>query len=220
MATFTEHLRSRGVDGLVELLDRRRDLSAPPPASVRALAARAGTRASLDAALATADAGVLATLNAVLALAPTTPTRSAPPSAPMPPGGSPTAQAAALVWPDDDGLRPAPGLADVLGPYPAGLGPPLTQTLARRSSDALAELAGLLGTSTDGLTRHLADPGTVAGLLESAPPGAHAVLDALAWGPPVGTRPSARRRRARRRRVAAAPRAARGRRPAARPAAP
>jgi hypothetical protein len=189
MATFTEHLRSRGVDGLVELLDRRRDLSAPPPASVRALAARAGTRASLDTALATADAGVLATLNAVLALAPTTADAICAALGGDATGWLADAQAAALVWPDDDGLRPAPGLADVLGPYPAGLGPSLTQTLARRSSDALAELAGMLGTSTDGLTRHLADPGTVNGLLESAPPGAHAVLDALAWGPPVGRAP-------------------------------
>ena len=29
----------------------------------------------------------------------------------------------ALVWPDDDGLHAAPGLAEILGPYPAGLAP-------------------------------------------------------------------------------------------------
>ncbi|MCU1431414.1 MAG: hypothetical protein JWP95_519, partial [Actinotalea sp.] len=100
-------------------------------------------------------------------------------------------------------VRAAPGLDDVLGPYPAGLGPPLASSLARRTPQTLARLATDIGigvgrpaegSDTDALIAtlvpHLADPATVGALLDRAPTGARAVLEALAWGPPVGRSPA------------------------------
>ncbi|MDO8106662.1 helicase-associated domain-containing protein [Isoptericola sp. b441] len=190
MATFTEHLRALGVDGLAALLDRRRDLAAPPPASVRALAARAGTRASLDRALARIDTGTLAGVEAVVALPP--PVRPADVSHAVGAHADVwlgVAEDWGLVWQDDDGLHAAPGLSDLLGPHPAGLGPPLAETLARRSTEALATLAAEVGCTPTELAERLADTATVEGLLAEAPIGARAVLDALTWGPPVGRTP-------------------------------
>lgn len=226
---FTQHLRARGEDGLAALLALRPDLASPPPSSVRALAARASGRTSVERALASLDALTLQTLEAVLALAgtaghPTGPTADDVAAAT---GVSPDAVAdamrtladRALVWADpwplrpDARLRPAPALDEVLGPYPAGLGPSLAATMRRRTPQALERLAedtvlpprpGAGGdgadaaptTTADGepavvgaLAVHLADPGTVERLLADAPPGARRILEALCWGPPVGQAP-------------------------------
>ncbi len=79
------------------------------------------------------------------------------------------ALARALVWTDDSGrLQPSPGLAEVLGPYPAGLATPST-------------LPSRPGTP--------APPTDLDALLADAPAGARAVLQALVWGPPVGVAP-------------------------------
>lgn len=190
MATFTEHLRAMGVDGVAEVLHRRRDLAAPPPASVRALAARASTRASLDRALARVDTGVLAAIEAVLVL-PEPVTDDAVSHALGAPADTWLAGARewAMVWDDETGLHAAPGLAELLGPYPAGLGPSLTDTLARRSAEALAELAAEVGCPVEALPARLGERRTVADLLDRAPAGARAVLEALAPGPPVGRTP-------------------------------
>lgn len=100
----------------------------------------------------------------------------------------------ALLWdaghrPDDgaDGapadLRTVPGLDELLGPYPAGLGPHLAP-----APDGLAAAVGRALGGTSG-----ADDGTAAldALLAEAPPGSRRILDALAWGPPVGLVPAA-----------------------------
>lgn len=80
-------------------------------------------------------------------------------------------------------LRTVPGLDELLGPNPAGLGPHLDPV-----PDGLSEAVGrALGSA----------PGTAATgpaldrLLAEAPPGARPILDALAWGPPVGVVPPA-----------------------------
>ena len=234
MAPFTQHLRARGEAGLIALLAARPDLAAPPPSSVRTLAARAANRASLDRALSGVDAQVLAVLEAVLGLDP-----AGQPAATRGVtvdrvaravgldiarvlGSVRTAHDLALVWTDEPlgaevlaatptdpaalpelELHPTPGLADVLGPYPAGLGPTLTASLARRSTDAIARLVVEVAlpaqdgpapdgtTDLDRLAAHLAEPTVVAALLDAGPPGARAVLDALTWGPPVGRSPAA-----------------------------
>lgn len=217
---YTQHLRARGEDGLAALLALRPELAAPPPSSVRALAARAAGRSAAERALAGLDALALQALEATLALAGT---------AAFPAGARPADLARAvgadgpdelrpsiarlldlaLVWTDawpgpaDAPLRPAPGLDEVLGPYPAGLGPTLATTLRRRTPQALDRLAtdtGLPGaadgTTADGeptvvaaLATHLAEPATLERLLADAPPAARRILDALAWGPPVGQAP-------------------------------
>lgn len=130
---------------------------------------------------------------------------------------------AALLWtPEPTGtpatatdvaLLPAPGLAELLGPHPAGLGPSLRTTLARRSRESLERLAAEVGlpahaapdavpdaldpaAAADGtaglvarLAAHLAAPDVVERLLGDDPRGPRAVLAALAWGPPVGRSP-------------------------------
>ncbi|MCL3861528.1 helicase-associated domain-containing protein [Actinotalea sp. K2] len=222
MATFTQSLRARGESGLVELLTLRPDLASPPPSSIRSLAARAANRVSLDRALAGLDAQALQVLEAALALDGTAahPEGIAPHDIARAVGDAVDGRVAdavrtcvehALLWhaTDGDDLHPAPGLDDVLGPYPAGLGPRLSTTLARRSPQALARLAEGLGLAPTGagtpdagsdepqpvdvpaLTRALADPTTVDGLLDQGPPGVRQVLDALTWGPPVGRSPEA-----------------------------
>nr|WP_297427254.1 helicase-associated domain-containing protein [uncultured Actinotalea sp.] len=230
MPSFTHALRVRGEAGLVSLLAARPDLAAPPPSSVRSLAARAANRVSLDRALAAVDAAVLQVLEAVLAL-----DGAARPGDDAPRTGVPlgdvlaalgadhgagarptvdvrpavrTALDAALLWTDppsgDDAwpaladdvvLRPAPGLADVLGPHPAGLGPTLHASLERRSAAALERLATAVGVeeppAVGAVVARLSRPDVVRDLLAQAPPGVLPVLTALAWGPPVGRSPEA-----------------------------
>lgn len=205
---FTQHLRERGEAGLTALLEVRPDLASPPPSSVPSLAARAAGRASLERALADLDSWSLQLLEAVLGLgdgctaadlarAVGAPVNEVVPSlhalidrALLWTDGAPSASKLAKTP-----LHATPGLADVVGPYPAGLGPPLAATLARRSPAALLRLAedlglpDLPGSSTPPsvqLAAHLGDPATVRSLLERGPSAAGRVLAALAWGPPVG----------------------------------
>jgi hypothetical protein len=204
---FTQHLRERGESELAALLEVRPDLATPPPSSVPSLAARAASRVSLDRALADLDAWSLQVLEAVLGLgdgARATDLASAV-------GATdeeiePIVRSLldrALLWTADPvavanlnavALAATPGLNDVLGPYPAGLGPPLAATLTRRSPASLARLAEDLGLAEPGgatppvaaVAQHLADPATVTDLLKRAPGTARRVLTALTWGPPVG----------------------------------
>lgn len=215
---FADDLRERSDEALVALLRARPDLATPSPSTLRSLAARASSRTSTERALARTDALTLQVLEAVLALSParTVPDPRGPREAPQASGaqaarrpaavrvtpavvarslGVPEEDAplvreavahaleSALLWDADPGapgratgagyepdLRTAPGLDEVLGPYPAGLGPD-TETAATRALDA---------------------PGSQPGVppLDEVPAGARAVLDALAWGPPVGVLPA------------------------------
>ena len=80
-------------------------------------------------------------------------------------------------------LRTVPGLDELLGPNPAGLGPHLDPV-----PDGLPEAVGhALGAAADRTWTAAA----LDKLLAGAPPGARAILDALAWGPPVGVVPAA-----------------------------
>ncbi|MFC7024672.1 helicase-associated domain-containing protein [Promicromonospora thailandica] len=197
---FADDLRQRSDTALAALLRARPDLATPSPSTLRSLAARASSRTSLERALARTDALTLQVLEAVLALEPLV-----DPSAPLDAdvvarvlGASPTelprveavitrAVEHALLWdarevPSDPAdLRAVPGLDELLGPYPAGLGPHLTP-----APDGLTEAVG----------RALGPGGPAPGaaldaLLAEAPPGSRTILDALAWGPPVGLVPAA-----------------------------
>lgn len=175
--TYSESLRQRDDAALVALLRRRPDLATPSPSTLLSLAARAMNRTSLERALAGLDELTLHVLEAVLVLDSV---------------GSPATAAAvaratgvdrarvtsalalldelALVWTPgarSAGFRPAPGVAEVLGPHPAGLGP------------VAALAAGDAGAAGRG------------DLPDDAPPGTRAILDALTWGPPVGVAPRA-----------------------------
>ena len=120
------HLTSLSNQDVAALLLARPDLAAPPSGSFTALAARAGARPSVEAALADLDAPTLAAAEAVLALG----TQDV------------DAIAAGLGLPEDDVVRrlahlrslalvvevgPVAGLVDALGPHPLGLGPVSTR---------------------------------------------------------------------------------------------
>ncbi|MDC7121499.1 helicase-associated domain-containing protein [Cellulomonas fimi] len=203
MATFTGYLRACGDDDLVTLLRLRPDLASPSPSTLSSLAARATSRASLERALAAVDAGVLQVVEAVVALGAERPVTAASvraavagddaAGARLVDAALADAQARALVHPDlpegpdagartarrrstsrdDVPLHAAPGLAELLGPYPAGLAP-----VEHHRADAHADTHGP------------EDPAEVRALLQDAPAGARQVVDALLWGPPVGLAPS------------------------------
>jgi Helicase conserved C-terminal domain len=201
MATFSEDLRGRSDDELVALLLRRPDLASPSPSTLSSLAARATSRASLERALGSVDAVVLQVVEAVVALhddaAPVTADRVAQAVAADSDADRELVAAALeravsllLVRLDDQpttgstegrGLLAAPGLAELLGPYPAGLPP-----VGIRSGGTASTGRPAVGTPTsDG-------PPVLDDVLADAPPGARQVLDALRWGPPVGLLPAVR----------------------------
>ncbi|MFD6178490.1 MULTISPECIES: helicase-associated domain-containing protein [unclassified Isoptericola] len=180
--TFAEAVRARDDDELLALLRARPDLATPSPSTLRSLAARASSRTALERALAHADARTLQTLEAVVALAPVGAVTPGDVRRAVGADGDATADGAdagsavervlddaltaALLWdagePGHPDLRPAPGLDDVLGPHPAGLGPVRPETRPAPDDGALPDL----------------------------PRGGREVLDALAWGPPIGLVPA------------------------------
>lgn len=185
MPTFTGYLRERSDDELVALLRSRPDLASPSPATLSSLAVRATSRSSLERALAGVDASVLQVLEAVVALSDPGPVTAA--DLPAAIGATDVAGVelveralrlavvGTLVYPDSDAadapLQPSPGLAEILGPYPAGL--------------ASADAGVRRGTPAEPV-----DLDDLPTLLRTAPAGARPVLDALLWGPPVGLAPS------------------------------
>lgn len=196
MSTFTGFLRSSSDERLGALLARRPDLASPSPGNLTSLAVRATGRASLERALASVDAVVLQVLEAAVVLDGATSASLQDAIA-----GRRDAEVAravddaltlALLYADhgpdgerterlspDAVLRVAPGLADLLDAHPAGLAVEVSGPAARTGpSDA----------PTTGPTIGLASalPGDDDPL--GAP--ARAVLDALAWGPPVGLAPA------------------------------
>ena len=169
--SLAEDVRGRSDTQLRRLISLRPDLARPAPSDLTSLAARASTRASVQRALDGLDRGRLQVLEALVV------------------AGDPvdTDQAAALLglgprvllrhldplwergllWRGADGWHVLRTVTEVMGPYPAGLGP------------ALADLRG-------SLPEELATPAALEATLADTPPEARAVLDKLTWGPPVG----------------------------------
>ncbi|SMF24670.1 XPB/Ssl2-like helicase family protein [Cellulosimicrobium cellulans J34] len=188
--TYSESLRQRDDAALVALLARRPDLATPSPSTLLSLAARAMNRTSLERALASLDELALHVLESVLVLD-SVGTAATAAAVARATGVDRTTVATtlgqlderALVWspgPRSAGFRPAPGIAEVLGPHPAGLGP-----VDAPPGGASAPGGGAPGTRPQDGTRATPD----GDLPDDAPPGARAILDALAWGPPVGLAP-------------------------------
>lgn len=160
--SLADELRAWDDVQLVGLLEARPDLATPPAADVTSLAARASTRASVHRALDRLETPALRTLEVLAALPDATTVKDAATAL----GRSvrdTSDQVAdlrdlALLWGPDDELHVVRTVQDALGPFPAGLGPPLAQPLEV----------------------------PIAELLDRAPAGSREVLERLAPGPPVG----------------------------------
>ncbi|MQA07339.1 MAG: DNA-binding protein [Pseudonocardiaceae bacterium] len=143
-SSLADWLRSHDDDTLVGLLRMRRDLATPPPANSTVLATRAGTAGSVARACEGLDTRTLAVLEALLLAGadrePCTAQRvaellEAPVDAELR-----LLRELALVWGPDEELTAVPALAEVLGPYPAGLG---RQAGELSTDQVLAKLAEL-----------------------------------------------------------------------------
>lgn len=168
-AAFRAHDDAR----LARLLTLRPDLARPVAPSVTAMANRAATRASAVRALATLTTPELTALEAIVIL--TGGRRATTVDALTQALGFDSAEAVqalldrALLTSTDGALTPAPGVTEATGPAPLGLGP------------ALREVGANL---TDGWP--VTGP-ALTSVMKDAPEGAIKLLDALTWGPPVGT---------------------------------
>ncbi len=192
--SLADELRSWDEERLARLLGERIDLTAPLPHDLTALAVRAASRASVQRAVDALDTATLQVLEILVVLP-----EPADPADVAALAGRDVTEALsrlcglALVWGATPELRLVRTVRDLFGPYPAGLGPDLSECLTRREPERLVELGVALGVPTESvaalpalIAAHLGDAGRLADLLDGAPEGARDVLDALAWGPPVG----------------------------------
>lgn len=193
--SLADVLRAMDDDTLTALLLARPDLAVPLPPDLTSLAARAASRVSVQRALDALDSPTLQVLE-VLAVLPE----------PVAPGqvsrlwGAPASAVldrlrdVALVWGPPRSIHLVRAVRDVLDPHPAGLGPPITEALDRRSPARLADLAEDLGlvpgpdpqATLARVADHLGRPEVLEALLATAPDGVRGLLDRLTWGPPVG----------------------------------
>ncbi|WP_020578064.1 helicase-associated domain-containing protein [Actinopolymorpha alba] len=163
--TLPDLLRALTDDELVELFRARPDLVTPLPSDIDQLAVRSETRSSVARVLDRLDRAALAVIEGLAVLP--KPVTSATLKALL--GFTETRlraalrdlRALALVWGAKDSLAIPPVVTELLGPHPAGLGPPARDP-------------------------ELTDPGTIAKLLDEAGPEARSVAERLAAGPPVG----------------------------------
>ncbi|ROP30644.1 helicase-associated domain-containing protein [Couchioplanes caeruleus] len=177
MATaFADQLRSLSDDALGALIQLRPDLVVPVPSDVSALAVRAQSRGSvarcldgldeftlavLDAArLSRAEDTALTSVSAILALASAAPADDVRVAVGR-------LRSRFLLHGPEEALQVVGAVDEVTSPYPAGLG---------RPADYLDAQAAAL----------CADKAKLRRTVLAAPPGARAVLDRLAAGPPVG----------------------------------
>ena len=178
MATaFADQLRSLTDDALGALIQLRPDLVVPVPSDVSALAVRAQSRGSVTRCLDALDEFTLAVLDAArLSRAEETALTSVAAIVELAAATADPAdvrvaidrlRARFLLLGPEDALQIVGAVDEVTSPYPAGLGRP----------------ADYLDPQTASLC---ADRAKLRRAVLAAPPGARAVLDRLAAGPPVG----------------------------------
>ena len=174
--TFADQLRSLPDEALGALIQLRPDLVVPVPADISALAVRAQSRNSVARCLDGLDEFTLTILDAArLSRAADTALTSVEAIAELATGVPADDVRAAvdrlrtrfLLYGPPEGLQIVGAVDEVTSPYPAGLGRP-ADFLDPRAAALCADRAKLRRT------------------VLAAPPGARAVLDRLAAGPPIG----------------------------------
>ena len=200
--SLTEDLRARDDVALRELLRERPDLAVPRPVGIGGLAVRAAQRASVQRVVDRLDSPSLQVVEVLAALP--EPVAPAEVSRCWGHDAGPVLcrlRLLGLVWGGARSLRLVRAGRDLLGPHPAGLGPPVAEVLGRRSPQRLAELLEDLGLAVTAdpevalqrLAGYLGSAEVLGELLHDAPAAARAALDRLTWGPPVGSLPEADR---------------------------
>lgn len=201
---FTEWIRGRTDAQLRALVSARPELITPVPAHLEGLASRAGSPSAIGRVLDRLDRFTLAVVE-TLAVQRKPPTKAALrrllAKALAEGEAGPALETAlarlrelALVYGPDSAIEPAPGVVKVLDD-PAGLGPPVAEVFRHHPPEQLEEMADEITPGTDGtgkerLAAALAEPGK---LIAEVSPEARTALDQLAWGPPTGRVPNARR---------------------------
>ncbi|GAB2948759.1 helicase-associated domain-containing protein [Nonomuraea fastidiosa] len=210
MATmeFTEWIRGRTDEQLRALVSARPELITPVPAHLEGLASRAASPSAIARVLDRLDRFTLAVVETLAvreeplpkdalrdliaaALSDDDEARDPEPALTC---ALDKLRELALVYGCDDALRLGPGVRKVLDD-PAGLGPCAADAFRHHAPEQLAEMAddiapGTTGSGKERLAAALADP---ADLIADVSPEARAALDQLAWGPPTGRVPNARR---------------------------
>ncbi len=173
--SLADDIRGRTDEELTRLVLGRPDLARPAPADLTSLAARASTKASVQRCIETLDGAQLQVLEAVVVAGdgtdPEAVGRLLGTDVHVQPFLDRLCELA-LLWRGAEGVHVVRTVPEILGAHPAGLGP------------STAELRGSVPASW-------ADPAELRALIDSAPPGARAILDRLAWGPPIGVLPAA-----------------------------
>ncbi|HEY9349434.1 MAG TPA: hypothetical protein VIP75_01990, partial [Acidothermales bacterium] len=192
--SLADDLRSRSDAELGALLRARPDLVNPVPVDVAQLAARATTRASIVRAIDHMNRFTLNVVDAIAILSEpvTLQAVSALLGVPVEPVSTAVDElrTAAIVWGSADDLRMVRAVHEVVGPYPAGLGPRLRQVLATQPPSRLVSLAAQVGiggapeAGTDRIADLIED--RLDDVLAELTDPATDVLRMLAEGPPTG----------------------------------
>jgi hypothetical protein len=175
--SLADDIRGRSDAQLIDLVLARPDLARPAPADLTSLAARAGTRASVQRAVEALDRGHLQVLEAVVvagdAVDRATLLRL------LGTDDAATVDAivqdlwrAALVWRGADGDHVVRTVPEVLGTSIAGLGAPVRELRPSAPSEH-------------------ASPEHIAKALADAPEDSLAMLERMTWGPAFGVLPTA-----------------------------
>ncbi|MFI9558492.1 helicase-associated domain-containing protein [Nonomuraea endophytica] len=201
---FTEWIRGRTDEQLRALVSARPELITPVPAHLEGLASRAGSPSAIGRVLDRLDRFTLAVVETLAVQEkPISKARLRAVVGRALAEGKPEPELSAalerlrelaLVYGQDSALDLAPGVRKVLDD-PAGLGPPAAEAFRHHPPEQLADMAdeiapGTAGTGKERLAAALAEPGK---LIEDVSGEAQAALEQLAWGPPTGRVPNARR---------------------------
>ncbi|MFC4536682.1 helicase-associated domain-containing protein [Sphaerisporangium dianthi] len=214
---FTDWLRGLGDDRLRALVAARPELITPVPAHVEGLALRATSPSATGRALDRLDRFALSAVETLLVMTAEDGPGLAYGDLRAAMAASMAPQDAAhldgplraavdgllrlgLIFGSDAALRLAPGVRDV-SESPAGLGPPAAEVFRHHPPERLHELIQAVHRGDTGreeavaerLAGLLAEGGIVERLLRDVAPQARAALEELAWGPPAGRLPNARR---------------------------